>query len=86
MFSRDSSVAPVEVSRRLTLRHVQSDFKTTNPVDIKSLVYCDDDVNSMHRSMCCVFVVAQMFALCPVRGITGRRAESLRFVLFFDCY
>ncbi|XP_021926063.1 gustatory receptor for sugar taste 64f-like isoform X2 [Zootermopsis nevadensis] len=76
--SRSESVAPVEVTRRLTLRHVQSDFKT-NALSTRNLVYCDDDVNSMLSSLCCVFMVAQAFALCPVRGITGRRAEDLSF-------
>jgi hypothetical protein len=84
-FSRGGSVAPVEVTRRLSLRHVQSDLKS-NPVDIRNVVYCDDDVNSMLSSMCCVFLVAQVFALCPVRGIAGRRAEDLRFVLLFYYY
>jgi hypothetical protein len=79
MFSQDSSsLTPVEVSRRLTPRHLATKFKT-NPPDIRQVANCDSD-DSMHRSMCCVLLVAQVFALCPVMGITGPRAEELRFL------
>jgi hypothetical protein len=59
------------------VRHLNTEFKMSPP-NVRKLAYCDDDVNSMHRSMCWVLLVAQAFALCPVRGITRRRAEDLR--------
>ncbi|XP_023720513.1 gustatory receptor for sugar taste 64f isoform X1 [Cryptotermes secundus] len=62
-------------SRRLAVRHLDTDFG----MSARKFGCCDDDVNSMHRSMCWVLLVAQAFALCPVQGITGRRAEELRF-------
>ena len=80
MLKRRGSVAPVEVAQRLTLGHVQSEVKADLPA-IRKLVYCKDNVNSMHRAMSWVLLVAQAFGLCPVSGITDHRAEDLRFML-----
>jgi len=80
MLKRRGNVAPVEVAQRLALGHVKSGDKADLRI-IRQLAYCDDDVNSMHRSMSWVLLTAQAFGLCPVSGIRGQRAEDIRFLL-----
>jgi hypothetical protein len=70
-------VAPLKMSRRLSVGHLDADIGIGAP-KIQNLAYCDDNINSMQRSMCWVLMVAQAFGLCPVRGITRPRAEDLR--------
>jgi hypothetical protein len=80
MLKRRGNVAPVELVQRLALDPVKSGVQADLPI-IRKLAYCEDDVNSMHRSMSWVLLTAQAFGLCPVRGITGHQAEDLRFLL-----
>ena len=82
MLKRRGHVAAVEVAQSLTPGHVRSDVKADLPI-VRQLAYCEDDANSMHRSMSWVLLTAQAFGLCPVRGITGHRAEDVRFLLLF---
>jgi hypothetical protein len=80
MLKRRGSVAPVEVAQRLALDPVKSGVNAALPI-IRKLAYCEDDVNSIHRSLSWVLLAAQAFGLWPVRGITGHQAEDLRYLL-----
>ncbi|XP_069678714.1 gustatory receptor for sugar taste 64f-like [Periplaneta americana] len=80
MFTQDSIVTPVGVTRRVAaikgpIKSVSRRLKNGS----LALNDSEDDVNSMHRAMNSVLLVAQFFALCPVQGITSSRPADLRF-------
>ncbi|KAJ4428995.1 hypothetical protein ANN_25991 [Periplaneta americana] len=81
MFTHDSTVTPVGVTRRVAaikgpINNISRRLKN-GPLALND---SEDDVNSMHRAMNSILLVAQFFALCPVQGITSSRPADLRFV------